>query len=74
MLKENADNNFHLMVLQCYTYLVGNLSIHAYVKEKACRINLYTCNLITEFKEALDIVNRCFKQPPYIIKKKWSVK
>ncbi len=46
-----------------YLLSESHLTLHTYVKEKACSINSYTCNLKTYFKEALDIVYGCFKQP-----------
>ncbi len=51
-----------------YLLSESHLTIHTYVKERACRINLYTCNLNTDFNDALDIVYCCFNKP-YIIKK-----
>jgi S-adenosylmethionine/arginine decarboxylase-like enzyme len=46
----------------------SHLTIHTYVKEKVCSMNLYICNPNTDFKEALDVLYKFSKQP-YIIKK-----
>ena len=43
------------------------LTIHTYPRNKACSINLYTCNANTDFTEAIDIIYKFCKQP-YIIK------
>ena len=51
-----------------YLLSESHLTIHTDVKERACSINLYTCNINTDFNEALDIIYKFFKQP-YIIKK-----
>ena len=51
-----------------YLLCESHLTIHTYYKEKACSINLYTCNANTDFTEALDVIYKFFKQP-YIIKK-----
>ena len=51
-----------------YLLTESHLTIHTYFEEKACSINLYTCNANTDFTEALDVIYKFFKQP-YIIKK-----
>ena len=51
-----------------YLLSESHLTIHTYFKERACSINLYTCNANTDFTEALDVIYKFFKQP-YIIKK-----
>lgn len=51
-----------------YLLSESHLTIHTYVKERACSINLYTCNANTDFTDALDIIYKFFKQP-YITKK-----
>ena len=51
-----------------YLLSESHLTIHTYVKERACSINLYTCNPNTDFKEALEVIYQFFKQP-HIIKK-----
>ena len=51
-----------------YLLSESHLTIHTYPEQKACSINLYTCNPNTDFFEALDIIFKFFKQP-YIIKK-----
>ena len=51
-----------------YLLSESHLTIHTYVKERACSINVYTCNSNTDFSEALDAIYKFFKQP-YIIKK-----
>lgn len=51
-----------------YLLSESHLTIHTYVEERACSINLYTCNPHTDFTEALDVIYKFFKQP-YIIKK-----
>jgi S-adenosylmethionine decarboxylase len=51
-----------------YLLSESHLTIHTYPEKKACSINLYTCNISTDFIEALDVIYKFFKQP-YIIKK-----
>ena len=51
-----------------YLLSESHFTIHTYVKEKACSINLNTCNPNTDFNDALDIVY-CHFNKPYIIKK-----
>jgi S-adenosylmethionine decarboxylase len=51
-----------------YLLSESHLTVHTYVKERSCSINLYTCNPNTDFKEALEIIYKFFKQP-FIIKK-----
>jgi S-adenosylmethionine decarboxylase len=51
-----------------YLLSESHLTIHTYVKERACSINLYTCNISTDCTEALDVIYNFFKKP-YIIKK-----
>ena len=51
-----------------YLLSESHLTIHTYPEKKACSINLYTCNISTDFTEALDVIYKFFKQP-YIIKK-----
>lgn len=51
-----------------YLLSESHLTIHTYPEKKACSINLYTCNINTDFLEALDVIYKFFKQP-YIIKK-----
>jgi S-adenosylmethionine decarboxylase len=46
----------------------SHLTIHTYVNERSCSINLYTCNPNTDFQEALNIIYTYFNKP-YIIKK-----
>ena len=51
-----------------YLLSESHLTIHTYPEKKACSINIYTCNISTDFTEALDVIYKFFKQP-YIIKK-----
>ena len=46
----------------------SHLTIHTYVEERACSINLYTCNNNTDFIAVLDIIYTFFKHP-FMIKK-----
>ena len=51
-----------------YLLSESHLTIHTYPENKACSINLYSCNPNTNFLETLDVIYGFFKQP-YIIKK-----
>ena len=51
-----------------YLLSESHLTVHTYVEERSCSINLYTCNPNTDFKEALEIIYKFFKQL-FIIKK-----
>ncbi len=51
-----------------YLLSESHLTIHTYVNERSCSINLYTCNANTDFAEALDIIYNYFNKP-YITKK-----
>jgi S-adenosylmethionine decarboxylase len=50
-----------------YLLSESHLSIHSYVKERCISINLYTCNPMTDFDEALRIIFSYFNKP-FIIK------
>ena len=51
-----------------YLLSESHLTVHTYVNERACSINLYSCNPNTDFVEALDVIYKFFKKP-FIIKK-----
>lgn len=55
-------------VSMLYLLSESHLTIHTYPEKKACSINLYTCNLDTDLKEALNVIYNYFNQS-WIIKK-----
>lgn len=48
-----------------YLLKESHLTVHTYVKERACSINLYTCNANTDLDLAIKIINNYFEESYY---------
>ena len=65
--KDRNDKNKNDGYTALYLLSESHLTFHSFVDAKCISINLYTCNLTTDFDEALKIIFSYFKKP-YIIK------
>jgi S-adenosylmethionine decarboxylase len=50
-------------VTMLYLLSESHLTIHTYVNERSCSINLYTCNDKTDLNQCLEIIYEYFKKP-----------
>ena len=63
-------HQFHPVgVTLLYLLSESHFSIHTYPQMKACSIDLYTCNLTTDFDKVLDIIYKYFNGDCIILKK-----
>ncbi len=52
-----------------YLLSESHLTLHTYVEMRACSIDLYTCNLTTDFNKVLEIIYEFFNGNCIILKK-----
>lgn len=66
--KDREDKNKNDGYTALYLLSESHLTFHSYVKDRCVSINLYTCNPMTDFDEAIRIIFLYFNKP-YVIKK-----